>query len=178
MQLIMLYRIKSDGSENKKIIDLPQSNNGYTTRVSYLNIIGDTIYYHDSSENNVISAVDINTGKRKIVFNGPNFYLLAISDDWIYYVTDFQLTKVKIDGSNSTVILNGNKLSPICSGGLNITDQWIYYSGKDRALCRVKIDGSENMQVNSQRCFDGIDIAGGWYFYGDPPKLIIGQLPN
>lgn len=177
-----IYRIKSDGSENKKIIDLTQSNESWTTRINYLNIIDDTIYYNDNnfSEKNIIYAVDINDGTRKVVFNSPTeLYKIDIVNGWIYYISNNWLVKVRIGDSNIIPIL---KVDYIFYNELNVDGDWIYYaSGKNkRTLHRVKIDGSKNIQLSSDQYINGINIVGDWYIcpIGDTAKLSIGRLPN
>jgi len=178
-----IYKIKSDGSENKKIIDLTHSDKG-NSNVDYLNIIDNTIYYHDCNdiERDLIYAVDISASTRKVVFKSPTYLnKIDVSNGWIYYVSNYELNKVKIGDSSITTILKGSNLNPIFDAELNVNGDWIYYAaGKEkRTLYRVKIDGSENMKLNSEEMINGINIVSDWYIcpIGDTAKLSIGRLP-
>lgn len=91
-------------------------------------------YYLDENNNYYIIDKD-----KKVFFFNYDYYFLNMKDEWLYYVYDHMLYKMKKDGSSSNILLN------ICCEIINITDSWIYIFG-DNCIFRIDFQGN-NKQI-------------------------------
>ncbi|HNQ71968.1 DUF5050 domain-containing protein [Mesotoga prima] len=92
---------------------------------------------------------------------------VMISEEWIYFEDYQKLCKVRIDGSDYTVISEKGRLGFVENG-------WVYFVSvldpetrayDDLEICRMKKDGSEitvlsSVKQVSSSCFDN-----GWFYY-------------
>ncbi|HEX3028216.1 MAG TPA: DUF5050 domain-containing protein [Clostridia bacterium] len=152
-----VYKMKKDGSEREQLIDSP---------VSYLNIVGDWIYYSysDDDEKPGIYKMKPDGSSRKVLTKDETSYI-NIVDDWMYYINVSDKSapyKVRLDGK-------GNKrIKDISLGELAIDDGWIYYEKlKDTAIYKMRTSGSDVKKItdNAQKTYSYINKAGDWIYY-------------
>lgn len=102
------------------------------------------------------------TIKGNSVGNIINHGLVAIQDEWIYYINDFherRIYKIGVDGSNRT------QVNDDYSRGLNIIGDWIYYVSSGNVY-KIKTDGSERSQVTREIPTPHfVTVAGDWVYY-------------
>ncbi len=143
-----LYKIKPDGTNKVKLSD---------DQVSYINIIGEWIYYKNLSDDNKLYKVKIDGSSRTLVCS-DSMESLSIVGDWVFYsnLTDKNyLYKVKIDGTSKT------KLSEEHVYGINLMGNWIYYISATygNSIYKINKDGYERTQLFEYQC-SGLIISG------------------
>ena len=122
------YKIKEDGT-NKILIS--------EERASYINVVGDWVYY--TNHEGFFKILKDGTNKIQILNDEVAF--INIIDDWIYFV-DYEsgyIYKMKTDESSLTLLCEDS------AGFINVVDDWIYYSnGSDNnSLYKIKTDGTQ-----------------------------------
>lgn len=124
------------------------------------------VYYTDyiSFKETTIKKLNLSTGTETILkkFEHPYEGCFGIIDrinvygEWIYYNDNLnrQIRKMKIDGTNDTVILNLSNIEGNIVA-IYIAGDWLFYSTEKsysevsckRQLYKVKTDGSLNQRV-------------------------------
>ncbi len=152
-----VYKMKKDGSESVQLIDSP---------VTYLNVVGDWIYYSysDEDENSGIFRMKPDGSSKKVLIKDDTSYI-SIIDDWMYYINNSDKSapyKVRLDGK-------GNKrIKDISLGELTIDNGWLYYEKlKDTAIYKMRTSGSDVLKItdNAQKTYSFINKAGDWIYY-------------
>lgn len=95
------------------------------------------LYYKESHGFNVVS---------NIIYDVTD---IVVVDDWIFYIEDYKLYKMKSDGSELTLFKNLDVSSRII-----IQDKWIYYQEGYDKLYKIDIEGKNNELV-----LDNVDFA-------------------
>ena len=154
--MMPLYRERYDGSERHEV---NPEERGFT----YINIVGDWIYYSNMTGDpgrNIYRIRTDGTGKEKL--NDDNSSWLSVVDGWIYYVNnddDFSLYRIRTDGYGR------EKISDSQIRTFNAMDEWVYYSVKDEAgIYRVNMDGSNRISICDERA-DILIIEDGWIYF-------------
>lgn len=97
--------------------------------------------------------------------NINNFGLASVQGGFIYYsnYSDNQnLYKMKADGSSNTKLNSDGGVSHI-----NVLGDWIYYSGNDGKLYRMKVDGSQKSIFINEEVYFSYVTADFIYFYSN-----------
>lgn len=135
-QKYAIYRIKTDGTQNKKINDINYKS---------FTIDGDWIYFKYSNDNTYRVKKDgSNLQNLKIKSNRLDFV-----GDSIYYLSDedYNLYKIKKDGTNKTAILNDIY-------NAKVMGNFIYYSkytGSGKLIYyRTNLSGRNQTQLNTK----------------------------
>lgn len=101
------YRVKTDGTSKTKIIDLSST--------SIPN--GENIYYVSPGQNNLYQLHKTNiNGAEDTSFNAYKVDSFSIAGDWLYYISNKNLLRIKLDGSSRStfpVSLNINKIDDL-----------------------------------------------------------------
>ncbi len=176
-----LYRMRKDGSEQMKLSE---------DNVAHFYVLGDHIAYSTKktlAEFNEIKKEALNTEDATVESDVGTLYMMKtdgskkialckvslepgrvmISEEWIYFEDYQKLCKVRIDGSDYTVISEKGRLGFVENG-------WVYFISvldpetrayDDLEICRMKKDGSEitvlsSVNKVSSSCFDN-----GWFYY-------------
>ncbi|MDD4826922.1 MAG: DUF5050 domain-containing protein [Mesotoga sp.] len=176
-----LYRMRKDGSEQMKLSE---------DNVAHFYVLGDHIAYSTKktlAEFNEIKKEALNTEDATVESDVGTLYMMEtdgsekialckvslepgrvmISEEWIYFEDYQKLCKVRIDGSDYTVISEKGRLGFVENG-------WVYFISvldpetrayDDLEICRMKKDGSETTVISSvdkvsSSCFDN-----GWFYY-------------
>ncbi|WP_334115187.1 DUF5050 domain-containing protein [Mesotoga prima] len=176
-----LYRMRKDGSEQMKLSE---------DNVAHFYVLGDHIAYSTKktlAEFNEIKKEALNTEDATVESDVGTLYMMKtdgsekialckvslepgrvmISEEWIYFEDYQKLCKVRIDGSDYTVISEKGRLG-------FVEDGWVYFVSvldpetrayDDLEICRMKKDGSEitvlsSVNKVSSSCFDN-----GWFYY-------------
>lgn len=147
-----IFKIKIDGTGNKRITDESTAN---------IFVIGNVIYYNSYSGQK-ISINKINSdGTKRTKIADVKSEAFTIEGDWIYYVDGYNLVKIKTDGTKKTTILKDSMPFHI-----NVVGEWIYFTNyKDGAkLYKIKSDGKGKQKLNNLRT-QGIYVIGDWVYY-------------
>ena len=176
-----LYRMRKDGSAQMKLSE---------DNVAHFYVLGDHIAYSTKktlAEFNEIKKEALNTEDATVESDVGTLYMMktdgsekialckvslepgrvTISEEWIYFEDYQKLCKVRIDGSDYTVISEKGRLGFVENG-------WVYFISvldpetrayDDLEICRMKKDGSEitvlsSVNKVSSSCFDN-----GWFYY-------------
>ncbi len=176
-----LYRMRKDGSEQMKLSE---------DNVAHFYVLGDHIAYSTKktlAEFNEVKKEALNTEDATVESDVGTLYMMKtdgsekialckvslepgrvmISEEWIYFEDYQKLCKVRIDGSDYTVISEKGRLGFVENG-------WVYFISvldpetrayDDLEICRMKKDGSETTVISSvdkvsSSCFDN-----GWFYY-------------
>lgn len=156
-----MYRIKIDGSEKELVEEHP-----YFTCCTD----GNTIYYNGLEEDRSIYALNAQTGSSSLFFSGDT-WMPVVSDHTAYYMdpqNNYCLMRVDLNTRESRAL---TKERIDC---FNITGSYIYYArNEDPALCRMKIDGSEQ-EVVAPGIYTDINASPGFVFFrplNDPDQI-------
>ncbi len=104
-----LYQIKVDGTENKQL---------YSGMVSYINAVGDFIYFYDIRED-CIKKIN-SDGEIETLEHGSGKLLVA--QEYIYYQGDSGHYRTKTDGTELKLLINRGVGQP-----LNMVEGCLYY---------------------------------------------------
>ncbi|MCY6371165.1 DUF5050 domain-containing protein [Clostridium ganghwense] len=148
-----LYKKKIDGSSKIKLTD---------DTPFYINVVGDYIYYNNTSDNNNIYRIKTDgTGREKIsedevqeiYVEGNNIYYINLEDWKLYRLSIDKKEKVKL--SDDTIEV----------GGIASDEEWIYYTNK--GIHKIKKDGSDKTVVAEENSdfISLIGIEGDWIYY-------------
>lgn len=176
-----LYRMRKDGSEQMKLSE---------DNVAHFYVLGDHIAYSTKktlAEFNEIKKEALNTEDATVESNVGTLYMMKtdgsgkialskvslepgrvmISEEWIYFEDYKKLCKVRIDGSDYTVISERGKLG-------FVEDGWVYFVSvldpetrayEDLEICRMKKDGSEMTVLSSVERVSSFCFNNGWFYY-------------
>ncbi|MDR2599231.1 MAG: DUF5050 domain-containing protein [Oscillospiraceae bacterium] len=169
-----LYKLKTDGTEDIKLLD---------GDIRYFNVSDDWIYYvgeygelddgsfgypfirmrTDGTEPSFIELVDSGIDDFGIKFL-TNF---IVDNGWIYATSNFfnfsGAMRFRIDGTDFTY-LGGEGLA----SNIAVADGWVYYTtdnAPDYDLYRVSVDGGEPVKLATNRNFLNMNIVSDWIFF-------------
>lgn len=134
--------------------------------VSYLNIIGDWIYYTNVSDGHKIYVVNKDgTARRKV--NDEWSEGVQIVGDWAYYASATGvLSKVRKDGTGTVVPIRGKTPEVDKSYHFNVVGDYLYYSNAEDGgkLYKISTDGSGETHKLSDIKTDYINIIGNFIY--------------
>jgi hypothetical protein len=138
------FRMRTDGSENTKIAEVP---------LSSLNIENEKIYYIGGDTGMQIYSMDLDGANNERIADGITAVCINVAGDWIYYATGAEICKVQTDGTGKTKLVDFSSTSYI---GLNVVNDWIYLQdgqdlGGGQIIHRMKTDGSGLQEVTSMK---------------------------
>ena len=132
----MLYKIKAaDLTGLQKVCD---------DSACFINVIGDTIYYCNTNENNAVYSIRTDGENRMKLSDGFCEYL-SVENGWIYYGTEDSAYRMRTDGSEKTQLVSVQTKYPYASG------DWLYYLEKSErgGLWRVPVFGGKPEEIIS-----------------------------
>jgi len=133
---------------------------------THINIVGDWIYYISWNDNGLYRTRT--DGSETIKIEDYINYAggLVVVEEWIYYV-DFDLCKIRVDGTDKTVLLNDGTVRNIF-----VVDDWVYFNYQkwdgsfvtEKGCYRIRTDGTEKTKLNDDinTC---IIISDDWIYY-------------
>lgn len=130
-----IYRMRTDGTDESKLND---------DQSEYINVISEKIYYCNFSDNVRLYSMNIDGKDRKVVgrINYDSAFFLNAFENWIYYSNDF------------------GELDDID----DIEDEDLIQQKMEQGIYKIRPDGSDYTQVNSDRP-EYIIVADGWIYY-------------
>ncbi|MCI8327957.1 MAG: DUF5050 domain-containing protein [Lachnospiraceae bacterium] len=130
-----MYRVKIDGSEKEMVEDQPY----YTCSTN-----GSYLYYNGLKNDHHIYSLNTATGNSQTLYDG-NCWMPIVDGNVAYYMDvdhNYRLAKVNLN-TKETQILTDERID--C---FNLYGDYIYYArNEEPALCRMKIDGSEQEEL-------------------------------
>ncbi|SHI00942.1 DUF5050 domain-containing protein [Clostridium intestinale] len=124
------YKIKTDGTNRMKLSD---------DTPSYINIVGDWIYFQSSYS--TISKMKTDGSSKTVLSNVTQPSSMKVVGDWIYLDNNYKLSKIKIDGTSPSRICDMQAVH------INVLNDWIYFYATDGKYHRIRFDGSDNQIV-------------------------------
>ncbi|MDF2883881.1 MAG: serine/threonine protein kinase [Clostridiaceae bacterium] len=124
---------------------------------------GDWIYFSNSSDNNSLYKMKTDGSGIKKISNLQCKNINAING-WVYFTSPGK------DGSNIYKIRdNGTGLKQLSSdirgdSSLYVVGQWMYYSGENFKLSKMRIDGGKSIELNNTQG-TSIIVDGDWIYY-------------
>lgn len=189
-----LYRVNTDGGENRKLSD---------DRITQFFVSDNQIYYENISDSEKLYAMNTDgSGKRKLSDDSLGTSFWNVSGDRIYYRSedDDSLYSINTDGSDrkelsddqaSRTTISGDriyyfvlitsergiysiktdgsektKLSDDWPNDLTAVDDWVYYAnvGEDYKLYAMRSNGSDRRKLTDDYTSD-INVAGNRIYY-------------
>lgn len=137
-----LYRMKNDGSEIQKILDVAARN---------LIIDRDFLYYLDSSNHSKLYALSLNDFSTNLV-SSKIISEFIIVGEWIYFCEKaeeeyvYQMSRMRLDGSSYKALISNSKMAKSlnCSD-IMYKDGYIYFSSTDNrfSIYRMSIENEK-----------------------------------
>lgn len=167
----MIYGITAD---EKKIVRCELDGSGFEELLAdecqELIIDESVIYYSNYCG---IYKMNLDGSENQLLYDEGSCYYLNSDEDWLYFLTNDTVCKIKKDGTEFTVVREGTAFN------LHVHDDYIYFIDikKDRELCRMKKDGSDEICLEGPRTYS-ISILGDYirYQYGLDEDLAIYQM--
>lgn len=132
-----MYKVKIDGSERELVEEEPY----FTCSTS-----GSRLYYNGLKEDRNIYSLNTETGNSSTLFSG-DCWMPVVDGDTAYFLdvsNNYRLTRVDLN-TGETRALTEERVD--C---FNLYGSYIYYArNEEPALCRMKIDGSEQEVIRS-----------------------------
>lgn len=153
-----LYRVNTDGRENRKLSD---------EQILQFYVADDEIYYVNGSDGRRLYAINIDgSDRRKLSDGSADTFFRNLSDGKIYYESgdDDSLYSINTDGSGKEKISGGNALYTIGTGDR------IYYSPvnrSNRGIFSIKTDGSNKIKLSDDHPFRLEAVNDRIYWLGD-----------
>ena len=147
-----MYRVKIDGSEKELVEDQPY----YTCSTN-----GSYLYYNGLENDRNIYSLNTQTDHRQTLFEG-NCWMPVVDGNTAYFMDvsdNYCLTRVD---------LNTGETRPLTEERIdcfNVYGSYIYYArNEEPALCRMKIDGSEN-EVIAEGIYTDINVTSRFVYF-------------
>ncbi|HHV59605.1 MAG TPA: DUF5050 domain-containing protein [Clostridiaceae bacterium] len=108
---------------------------------------GDTIVYVDGYTG-MLLATDSEFSNKRVYDGILNAKNVLLKGEWIYYINSSSnsLHKLKLDGTENITIADKDIAEAI------VTDQFIYYIGKNNNIYQMDLDGLNVKQLNQEYC--------------------------
>ncbi len=134
--------------------------------VEDLNVVGDKIYFINDYYS--IYYADLNTGIYVEVPDSTNPVNLFVKNNKIYYLNNFGpetwgLYCMDPDGTNKLRLTNPTIMEDLPKVYF-VMDDWIYYNTESAKLFKVRLDGTENTQIEGIYA-DVFIIDDSWIYY-------------
>ena len=117
---------------------------------------GDMLYWfedtwQDGVTRRILCALDLHTGEKTIVQDGPALQALSLYPYWMQYIDGWVYVAGYAGGDGALYRLSATAVEYVGKGafpfwGFATDGTWLYYVD-DGALCRVRLDGSEPSRV-------------------------------
>jgi exo-beta-1,3-glucanase (GH17 family) len=132
-----LYKMRADGSESIKLAD------GW---VSFINIIGDWVYFRHWGEDVDMSIQKIRIdGSEHTVLPGKSMNGIMVINDWVYHADFSGIYRMRTDGSEHAMLHNK------WSDSVNIIGDWLYFRESGvMGVSRIRTDGSGLEKVSNE----------------------------
>ncbi len=147
-----MYRVKIDGSEKELVEDQPY----YTCSTN-----GSYLYYNGLENDRNIYSLNTQTDHRQTLFEG-NCWMPVVDGNTAYFMDvsdNYCLTRVDLN-TGETRVLTEERID--C---FNVYGSYIYYArNEEPALCRMKIDGSEN-EVIAEGIYTDINVTSRFVYF-------------
>lgn len=127
-----MYRLRTDGSENKRIAD---------TYAPYISIADGKLYYASSG----IWSMNLDGSNHEPIVDDTAAVRINVADGWIYYADTSAIYKIRTDGTEQTHLCEFFNNGSI---DLNVLGDWIYLTPMGMNMYRVRTDGSELQEVS------------------------------
>ncbi|MGN0290774.1 MAG: DUF5050 domain-containing protein [Lachnospiraceae bacterium] len=156
-----LYRVKIDGSERQIADKQPY----FTCSTE-----GKTMYYNGLEKDRYIYALNTETGNSNTLYKG-DCWMPVVTGDTAYFLdveNNYCLTRLDLN-TKETRALTKERVD--C---FNLYGSYIYYArNEEPALCRMKIDGSEDTEIMSG-IFTDINVTSRFTYFRrlDEPNTI------
>ena len=146
-----IFRIKTDGSDRTQL----NKEDSSTVKVAD----GWIYYQHPWGYNRDMKKMKLDGSDVRTVTSDGYCGIYRIIDGWIYYFSGY-FSKVKTDGSGKQVALRINY------SDINIEEEWIYFTNRDRNknICRIDLNGSNFSEINNEES-SSINVYNGWIYY-------------
>jgi hypothetical protein len=170
LNLTSLMRMRTDGTDTTKLTD---------KNVTAFNVVGDWIYFFEFGQDKyLINKIRTNGSEETLLldYNHKVFNLLVIGD-WMYYTKlgSDNMYKLRTDGSEEIAIKNSEWDSDRWHGGINNSDELIYFSYggiTNRRVYTMNTDGS-NLNMFSDTTIRTFAIFDDWFYYFDDSNNLI-----
>lgn len=134
--------------------------------VSYINLLGDWIYYSNVSDKHKIYVVNKDgTARRKV--NDEWSDCVQVVGDWIYYASATGvLSKVRKDGTGIVIPIRAKTTEVDKGYHLNVVGDWLYYSNAEDGgkLYKIKTDGSGKKYKLADLKTEYINVVGDYLY--------------
>lgn len=145
-----IYRVKTDGTGLEVI-----NSNEFHDKCYEIYVVKDKLYYIGVDANIWYMNLD---GSEKTKLNNDKTGFLGITEDYIIFnvkknqekqgadsaTAEYETCVMSLDGKNRKV-LNGDRLYNV-----NIVDDYIYYIDANKAIYKVKTDGTNNVKITDE----------------------------
>lgn len=134
---------------------------------SFINVVGDWIYYRNISDFGKLYKIDINGNNRSVVSEDSVSYVTVI-DNWIYYRNDSdgkKIYKVREDGKKRS------KISEDAVDELAVVGEYAYYRNESEGykLYRIKLNGKDRQQLTEDMARN-INVIEDYIYYRNDSK--------
>ena len=153
-----IYRMKTDGSDLEVI-----NNNEFNNDCYEVYVVADKIYYIGVDSN--VYKMNLDGSYKELVADNGTGYL-GITDKYIIYnvaadeeETAYYTYIMNIDGSDRKPIIENERLYSI-----NVDKDNIYYTNKDKKICKVKTDGTEQTLLYDITAYN-MNYSKGYIYY-------------
>lgn len=147
---------RTNGVESEVVVD---------DACTYLNVLGDWIYYcNDSDASNLYRIRTDGTGRERLV-EGDCSYITATTD-WIYFIQYIDEEGTGHLQRMDTATLGEPELLVDDCTRMALDGEYIYYQDKEhRRLYQIGVDGTGQTMLNSgDNCYS-LNVADGWIYY-------------
>lgn len=166
---IELVKMRTDGSE-RVVLDKGD--------ISFVTVLGDWIYYENRMpERNIslgigkIYKMRTDGTEKKCIFEGILNYIYFAEHEIYYIDENFNIIKMQTDGTRKTLICDDYAtIGDGHASKLTLSGEYIYYVMKDlnsseRALCRIKTDGTDKSIITTDNPEDNFTVKDNWIYY-------------
>ena len=138
-------------------------------------ILNNEIYFNGGhAEDCKLFKMDINGENKKTLVEEP-IYTLCAYDEWIYFVANKKIYKIKKDGTDKSLVYScTNSFDRAMT--INVTKDYIFFTvnksvdgindGAKNTLYKIKKDGTEvTLICDDISRLSGLSVAGSWIYY-------------
>lgn len=137
---------------------------------SYINVLGDWIYYRHGMDNGRLYRRRLN-GLNPTPLTSESVGSLLVVNEWIYYVNandNMNLYRIRLDGTGRM------KLNNDSTTAINVVGDWVYYSnlGDLGRAYRVRVDGTSRLRI-TEFPTQMLTVHGDWMYFRNPNDEMI-----
>ena len=130
-----IFRVKSDGSIRQRV---------GSGDIGLFKVEGEWLYFHNESDDQKLFKMKMDGEEEYIKICEDNVSLRCVYDDWIYYLFDDGLHRMKADGTNQAKIYDDDVFILNIDGDWIFSRQGYYYGG---IYYKMKTDGTERQRI-------------------------------